>query len=41
MISFIIYYLAYNLDAKKKMLEDIDPITENDFNNLKYFEAII
>src|SRR6266542_1914814 len=50
MISFIIYYLAHNLDAKKKMLEEIDrifqgdkthPITENDFNSLKYCEAIV
>ena len=50
MISFIIYYLAHNLDAKKKMMEEIDrifqgdktrPITEDDFHNLKYCEAII
>ncbi|PKC09703.1 cytochrome P450 [Rhizophagus irregularis] len=48
-ISFIIYYLAHNPDAKKKMIEEIDrifqgdkirPITENDFHNLKYCEAI-
>ncbi|RIA87186.1 cytochrome P450 [Glomus cerebriforme] len=49
-ISFIIYYLAQNPDVKKKMLKEIDtifqgdktrPITENDFHNLKYCEAII
>ena len=50
MISFIVYYLAHNPDVKKKMLEEIDkifqgdkirPITENDFNSLKYCEAIV
>src|SRR2546429_8200360 len=50
MISFIIYYLAHNLDVKKKMLDEIDrifqgdkmrPITENDFRHLKFCEAII
>src|SRR2546427_597715 len=50
MILFIVYYLAHNPDAKKKMLEEIDkifqgdkirPITENDFHNLNYCDAII
>src|SRR6266542_725946 len=50
MITFITYYLAHHPDVKKKMLEEIDglfqddktrPITENDFYNLKYCEAII
>ncbi|RGB33678.1 cytochrome P450 [Rhizophagus diaphanus] len=49
-ISFIIYYLAHNQDVKKKMIEEIDrifqgdktrPITENDFQKLKYCEAIV
>ncbi|GES83213.1 cytochrome P450 [Rhizophagus clarus] len=48
-ISYIIYYLAHNPDVKKKMLDEIDrvfkddktrPITENDYHNLKYCEAI-
>src|SRR6266498_5554473 len=50
MISFVIYYLAHYPEVKKKMLEEIDrifqddktrPITENDFNNLKYCEAVV
>ncbi|RGB39024.1 cytochrome P450 [Rhizophagus diaphanus] len=50
LISFIVYYLAHNPDVKKKMLDEIDgifqgdktrPITENDFNNLKYCKAIV
>ena len=50
MISFIVYFISHNLDAKKKMLEEIDrvfqgdrtrPITENDFHKLKYCEAVI
>ena len=50
MISFIIYYLAHNPDVKKRMFEEIDrifqgdktrPITEDDFHNLKYCEAIV
>ncbi|PKC00249.1 cytochrome P450 [Rhizophagus irregularis] len=49
-ISFVIYYLAHNPDVKKKMIEEIDrifqgdkirPITENDFQKLKYCEAIV
>ncbi|PKB98756.1 cytochrome P450 CYP4 family-like protein, partial [Rhizophagus irregularis] len=49
-ISFIIYYLAHYPDVKKKMLNEIDrifqddktrPITENDIHNLKYCEAIV
>ncbi|GBC01274.1 hypothetical protein RclHR1_04120004 [Rhizophagus clarus] len=49
-LSFIIYHLAHNPDVKKKMLEEIDrifrgdktrPITEDDFHNLKYCEAIV
>ncbi|CAB5203667.1 unnamed protein product [Rhizophagus irregularis] len=48
-ISYIIYYIAHNLDVKKKLIEEIDrifqgdetrPITENDFQKLKYCEAI-
>ncbi|POG67647.1 cytochrome P450 [Rhizophagus irregularis DAOM 181602=DAOM 197198] len=48
-ISFVIYYIAHNPDVKKKMIEEIDrifqgdktrPITENDFQKLKYCEAI-
>ncbi|GES74966.1 cytochrome P450 [Rhizophagus clarus] len=50
MITFITYYIAHHPDVKKKMLEEIDrvfqgdrtrPITESDFHNLKYCEAII
>ncbi|GBC07880.1 hypothetical protein RclHR1_07750007 [Rhizophagus clarus] len=50
MISYVIYYLALNPDVKKKMFDEIDrvfkddktrPITENDYNNLKYCEAIV
>jgi cytochrome P450 len=50
MISYIVYFLAHNPDAKKKMLEEIDrrfqgdikrPITEEDLRSLKYCEAII
>ncbi|GBB88003.1 hypothetical protein RclHR1_14500005 [Rhizophagus clarus] len=50
MISFIIYYLAHYPDVKKKMLNEIDrifqddktrPITEKDVHNLKYCEAIV
>ncbi len=50
MITFIVYYLAHYPDVKKKMLEEIDrifkgdkmrPISEDDFHNLKYCEAII
>ena len=50
MISFITYYLGQNPDVKKKMLEEIDrvfqddktrPITEKDLHQLKYCEAII
>ncbi|PKY30876.1 cytochrome P450 [Rhizophagus irregularis] len=49
-ISFIVYYLAHYPDVKKKMLNEIDrvfqddktrPITENDAHNLKYCEAIV
>ncbi|RGB33677.1 cytochrome P450 [Rhizophagus diaphanus] len=49
-ISFITYYLAHNQDVKKKLIEEIDrifqgdktrPITENDFQKLKYCEAIV
>uniref|UniRef100_A0A1D1YTQ1 Cytochrome P450 3A18 n=1 Tax=Anthurium amnicola TaxID=1678845 RepID=A0A1D1YTQ1_9ARAE len=49
-ISFVIYYLAHYPNVKKKMLKEIDrifqddktrPITENDFNKLKYCEAIV
>jgi len=50
MISFIVYFISHNPDAKKKMLEELDrvfqddrtrPITENDFHKLKYCEAVI
>ena len=50
MISFITYFLGHNPDVKKKMLEEIDrvfqddktrPITETDLHQLKYCEAII
>ncbi|CAB4395406.1 unnamed protein product [Rhizophagus irregularis] len=49
-ISFVTYYLAHNQDVKKKLIEEIDrifqgdetrPITENDFQKLKYCEAIV
>uniref|UniRef100_U9U7V9 Cytochrome P450 n=1 Tax=Rhizophagus irregularis (strain DAOM 181602 / DAOM 197198 / MUCL 43194) TaxID=747089 RepID=U9U7V9_RHIID len=49
-ISFIIYYIARNPDVKKKMIEEINrifqgdkirPITENDFQKLKYCEVIV
>ncbi|GBB83163.1 hypothetical protein RclHR1_00010045 [Rhizophagus clarus] len=49
-ISFIVYYLAHYPDVKRKMVEEIDrifqddktrPITENDFQKLKYCEAVI
>ncbi|PKC60241.1 cytochrome P450, partial [Rhizophagus irregularis] len=49
-ISFIVYYLAHHPDVKRKMLNEIDrifqddktrPITENDIHNLKYCEAIV
>ncbi|GES95419.1 cytochrome P450 [Rhizophagus clarus] len=49
-ISYIVYYLAHNPDVKKKMLDEIDrvfeddktrPITESDIHNLKYCEAIV
>ncbi|CAB4420577.1 unnamed protein product [Rhizophagus irregularis] len=49
-ISFIVYYLAHHPDVKRKMLNEIDrifqddktrPITENDVHNLKYCEAIV
>ncbi|GBB93515.1 hypothetical protein RclHR1_21860001 [Rhizophagus clarus] len=50
LISYIIYYVARNPDVKKKMLNDIDkifqddktrPVTENDVHKLKYCEAIV
>ncbi|CAB4399728.1 unnamed protein product [Rhizophagus irregularis] len=50
MISFIVYFLAHNPDAKMKMYEEIDrrfqgdktrPVTEDDLRSLKYCEAII
>ncbi|GBC01064.1 hypothetical protein RclHR1_04050007 [Rhizophagus clarus] len=49
-ISYIVYYLAHYPDVKKKMVEEIDgifqgdktrPITEDDFQKLRYCEAII
>ncbi|GES74984.1 cytochrome P450 [Rhizophagus clarus] len=49
-ISFIVYYLAHYPDVKKKMMEEIDrtfqgdktgPITEDDYQKLKYCEAVI
>ncbi|GBB88002.1 hypothetical protein RclHR1_14500004 [Rhizophagus clarus] len=48
-ISFVVYYLAHYPDVKKKMMDEIDrvfqddktrPITESDVLNLKYCEAI-
>ncbi|GBB98174.1 hypothetical protein RclHR1_31560001 [Rhizophagus clarus] len=49
-ILYIIYSLAHNHDVKKKMLEEIDsvfqdnntrPITEEDYHKLQYCEAIV
>ncbi|CAB5108424.1 unnamed protein product [Rhizophagus irregularis] len=50
MLSFIIYYIAHHPNVKKKMLEEIDSIfqddkmrtiNKDDFYNLKYCEAIV
>ncbi|CAI2196850.1 6075_t:CDS:2, partial [Funneliformis geosporum] len=50
LLSFIIYHVASNPDVKKKMFEEIDgvfqgdktrSITEDDYEKLKYCEAII
>ncbi|RGB21982.1 cytochrome P450, partial [Rhizophagus diaphanus] len=49
-ISFIVYFLAHNPDAKMKIYEEIDrrfqgdkmrPVTGDDLHSLKYCEAII
>jgi cytochrome P450 len=50
MILFVVYHIAKYPDVKKKMLDEIDrifqddktrPITESDIHNLKYCEAIV
>jgi cytochrome P450 len=50
LLSLIIYYIAHNPDVKRKMLEEIDyifqddkmrPITKDDYYNLSYCEAIV
>jgi cytochrome P450 len=50
LISFIAYYLAQYPDVKRKVIEEIDsvfqddktrPVTEKDLNQLKYVEAVI
>ncbi|CAI2174023.1 5959_t:CDS:2 [Funneliformis geosporum] len=50
LLSFIIYHIASNPDVKRKMFEEIDivfqgdktrSITEDDYEKLKYCEAII
>ncbi|PKC66473.1 cytochrome P450 [Rhizophagus irregularis] len=50
MISFIVYYLAHYPDVKRKVVEEIDrvfqddktrPITEKDLNQFKYIDAVI
>ncbi|EXX60361.1 cytochrome P450 [Rhizophagus irregularis DAOM 181602=DAOM 197198] len=50
MISFIVYYLAHYPDVKRKVVEEIDrvfqddktrPITEKDLHQFKYIDAVI
>ncbi|RGB33673.1 cytochrome P450, partial [Rhizophagus diaphanus] len=50
MFSFIVYYVLKNPDVKKKLIEEIDrifqddktrSITKDDFYNLNYCEAIV
>ncbi|GET00934.1 cytochrome P450 [Rhizophagus clarus] len=50
MISFIVYYLAHYPDVKRKVVEEIDrvfqddktrPVAEKDIHQLKYIDAVI